>query len=231
METLYVALDFKTEAETFDFLKLFEGRQIGVKVGMSQFYMSGPSIIERLCDMGHEVFLDLKCHDIPNTVYLAMLQLSQLPIELVTIHAMGGKEMMRAAVKGVQEGKHQPKVLAITHLTSTNQEMLNNQLQIPGTVAESVEHLTRLALDSGVDGLVSSVQESKMIKEVSKGQLLSLTPGIRLNKNAHDDQERIASPEEARANGADYIVVGRPIIQADDPVRAYEEMKEHWEGK
>lgn len=230
MKTLFVALDFKTEQETFAFLDKFEVQSIGVKVGMSQFYMSGPKIIEEMCRRGHEVFLDLKCHDIPNTVYLACLQLSQLPVKLLTVHTLGGKEMMQAAVKGVEEGPYQPQILGITQLTSTNQTQLNQDLGISGDLQSSVIHLAQLAEESGLAGVVSSVQEVSQIKAATSERFLSLTPGIRMQTNATNDQKRVATPEQARLAGADFIVVGRPITQSSDPVAAYQEFIHQWKG-
>lgn len=228
MEPLYVALDFNTEAEMKNFLTLFKDNPIPIKIGMSQFYMSGPSLIEELSRAGFPIFLDLKCHDIPNTVYLALKQLSQYPVDMVTIHCLGGKQMMQAAVAGANEGKYRPKVMGITQLTSTDASTLNQQLQIPGEIIGSVVHLAQLAQESGLDGVVSSVLETQAIKQATHKGFLNLTPGIRLTKQSTDDQTRIATPAEAKAAGSDYIVVGRPITQAADPVLAYHQFLDSW---
>lgn len=229
MKELYVALDFKREEETWDFLDQFKNNPIPVKIGMSQFYMSGADFVKKLADRGHKIFLDLKCHDIPNTVYLAMLQLSQLPVDLVTIHTLGGREMMEAAVQGAKEGKYQPKVLGITQLTSMDQNTLS-EIGIKNSLIESVQNLAQLAQKSGLDGVVSSVQEVPQIKEVTGEDFLCLCPGIRMKKDASGDQKRVASPNEARELGADYIVVGRPITQAKNPVVTYNEFLNDWKG-
>ncbi|MCZ0716885.1 orotidine-5'-phosphate decarboxylase [Aerococcus kribbianus] len=231
MRDLYIALDFKTEPELWDFMENFQDQSAAFKVGMSQFYMSGPEIVWKLAAMGHKVFLDLKCHDIPNTVYLAMRQLSQLPVELITVHTLGGPAMLKAAVKGAKEGPYQPKVLGITQLTSTDQNMLTEDLHIQQSVEESVLDLAQMAQKTGLDGVVSSALEVKKIKAATNGELLALTPGIRLAEDTSDDQSRVASPSQAKANGADYIVVGRPITQAKDPLAAYQNYLKEWQGE
>ncbi|MCI5775248.1 MAG: orotidine-5'-phosphate decarboxylase [Aerococcus sp.] len=227
---LFVALDFNTEAELNAFLKHFENHPIPVKIGMSQFYMSGPKIIDELSARGFPIFLDLKSHDIPNTVYLAMKQLSQYPIEMVTVHCMGGQEMMAAAVDGANAGPYRPKLMGITQLTSTSQEMMARDLRMTGDLLDSVVHLAKLAQTSGLDGVVSSVLETRAIKHATSSDFLSLTPGIRLTKEKQDDQTRIATPQEAKAAGVDYLVVGRPITQANDPVAAYHRFLFAWHG-
>ncbi|RLK62983.1 orotidine-5'-phosphate decarboxylase [Atopobacter sp. AH10] len=231
MQDLFIALDFHREEELWDFLKPFKGERLALKIGMSQFYMSGPDIVKRLSEEGHKIFLDLKCHDIPNTVYLALYQLSHLPVDIVTVHALGGSEMLKAAVKGSQEGPFRPDVFAITQLTSTNQTCLNEELAIPGSVAESVSHLTELALSSGIHGVVSSVREVPEIKKLSDGKLKSLTPGIRLASSVKDDQARVSTPEEARQAGSDFIVVGRPITQSADPLNTYHAFLKAFKGE
>lgn len=227
---LFVALDFNTENELDAFLKNFEEHPIPVKIGMSQFYMSGPKIVEELSKRGFPIFLDLKSHDIPNTVYLAMKQLSQYPIEMVTVHCMGGQEMMKAAVEGTNSGPYRPKLMGITQLTSTSQEMMTNDLRMNGELLDSVVHLAKLAQTSGMDGVVSSVLETRAIKQATAEDFLSLTPGIRLTKEKHDDQTRVATPQEAKAAGVDYLVVGRPITQAENPVEMYNHFLSAWRG-
>lgn len=227
MDKLFVALDFKQEAEMWSFMDYFKSQPIAVKVGMSQFYLSGPDLVKRLADDGHCVFLDLKSHDIPNTVYLAMTQLSKLPVDIVTIHTLGGQEMMEAAMDGIQTGPYQPKVLGITQLTSTNQAMLHS-LGIELPMEASVRSLAQLAQASGLDGVVSSVHEVTDIKKATSSDFLCLTPGIRMAGSQADDQSRTASPSQARQAGADYIVVGRPITQAEDPIEAYNRYLQDW---
>lgn len=230
MKELFIALDFKQEGELWHFMDRFKDQQVAVKVGMSQFYLSGPDLVRRLADKGHKVFLDLKCHDIPNTVYLAMRQVSQLPVSLLTVHTLGGLEMLQAAVQGAKEGVSQPKVLGITQLTSTSQAMLHQQMGIASTLDQSVLNLARLAYSAGLDGIVSSVWEVGHVKTKVSSDLLCLCPGIRVDGHTSDDQERIATPDMARKAGADFIVVGRPIIQAADPLSAYQKFLQEWRG-
>ena len=231
MNELFIALDFHNETDLWYFIDKFKNQPAAFKIGMSQFYMSGPDIVNQLHDMGHKIFLDLKCHDIPNTVKLATQQLSKLPVELVTVHTLGGQKMLEAAMEGVAAGPYSPKVLGITQLTSSDQEMLNQQMQIKESIEDSVIHLAQLAQKSGVDGVVSSALETPAIKQATNHQLLSLTPGIRLTLEQSGDQTRVATPEQARLNGADYIVVGRPITQANNPVAAYQEFLKQWQGE
>ncbi|MDO4669929.1 MAG: orotidine-5'-phosphate decarboxylase [Aerococcus sp.] len=231
MTPLYVALDFNTEREMENFLAPFHSHPIPVKIGMSQFYMSGPALIEKLSAKGFPIFLDLKCHDIPNTVYLALKQLSQYPVDMVTVHCLGGQKMMEAAVAGANEGPYRPKVMGITQLTSTSKAMLNEEMAISGDVITSVISLAQLAKKSGLDGVVSSVLETRAIKQATAPDFLNLTPGIRLEKAKNDDQTRIATPAEAREAGSDYLVVGRPITQAKDPLKAYQAFVDSWNSQ
>lgn len=228
MDPLYVALDFNTESEMRAFLAHFRAHPIPIKIGMSQFYMSGPTLIQELSAAGFPIFLDLKCHDIPNTVYLALKQLSQYPVDMVTVHCLGGTQMMQAAVAGANAGRYRPKVMGITQLTSTSKQTLNDEMGIPGAMLASVVHLAQQAEMSGLDGVVSSVLETKAIKAATHSPFLNLTPGIRLEKQPGDDQTRIATPAEARAAGSDFIVVGRPVTQAADPVKTYHAFLNSW---
>lgn len=232
-----IALDFSTEATALEFVKQFpQPEQLCVKVGMELYYQTGPIIIQRLRELGCHIFLDLKLHDIPHTVEKAATIIGQLGVDLTTVHASGGQLMMQAAVAGINAGAAKANVapaqiLAITQLTSTSTEMLQHELQINGTLADSVDHLAQLAATSGVAGIVSSALEVPRIKSVTSPKFRCITPGIRLATSPHDDQVRIVTPQHARTLGSDGIVVGRPITQALDPVASYEEIKKLWEGK
>jgi orotidine-5'-phosphate decarboxylase len=224
-QRVIVALDFpgKEPAEAFlERWKDREGAKPFVKVGMQLFYAAGPSWVVSLKERGFPVFLDLKLHDIPNTVEGAVQSISRLGVDLVTLHASGGSRMMKAAREAAEQaGVKRPRLLAVTQLTSTDQVMLNEEIGIPGTVKESVLRYARLAQASGVDGVVCSGEEAGEIKQATSGVFLTVTPGIRPKGSAVGDQKRVMTPAQAIANGADYLVVGRPVTQAPDPVSAY----------
>ncbi len=224
-----VALDFSTEAEVFDFLKKFNTK-IYAKVGMELFYACGSDIVKKIRDMGHDVFLDLKLHDIPNTVKGGMKNLTKLGISMINVHCLGGSEMMRAAVKGVQEGikdgADRPLCIGVTQLTSTSKEMMNTEQGIDGEVADSVINLAKLAKKSGLDGVVCSVHEAKKVHEICGDDFITVTPGIRLAKDAADDQKRVATPTLAREQGSDFIVVGRSITRSREPQKTYMEIEQ-----
>lgn len=219
-----IALDFGSAAETFNFLSLFQDYRPFVKVGMEIFYAEGPSLVRELKQRGHKVFLDLKLHDIPNTVRRAMRVLAGLGVDMCNVHAAGSSPMMRAALEGLQEGcvnGQRPLLIAVTQLTSTSEETLHNELLIPNPMEEvvaSYAHNTRL---SGLDGVVCSPLEVEWVKQRCGNDFLTITPGIRFADAASDDQSRITTPAKARALGSDFIVVGRPITTAADPLAAY----------
>ena len=218
-----IALDFPSKAETLAFLDRFPaGEKPFVKIGMELFYAEGPDMVREIKARGHKIFLDLKLHDIPNTVKRAMASLSRLDVDLVNLHAAGGSEMMRAALEGLtRPDGTRPLLIAVTQLTSTNAETLKNELLIPVPMEETVLSYAKNAADSGLDGIVCSPLEAAKVKEVCGEDFLTVTPGIRFADSAAGDQKRIMTPEKAGKSGCDLIVVGRPITQAEDPVAAY----------
>lgn len=216
-----VALDYSLqEAETF--LRSFPPAFI--KIGYQLFYEAGPAWVAKKKEEGYQVFLDLKLHDIPNTVYQGVKTVSKLGVDLLTIHASGGSQMIQRAKEAAEQtasGNHRTKILAVTQLTSTDQAMLTNELQIQGSVADSAIHLAQLAQRAGADGVICSGQEVRAIKQATSSEFLAVTPGIRPKEAAVDDQKRVVTPAEAIRLGADYLVIGRPITKASDPVQAY----------
>ena len=218
-----IALDFPSKAETLAFLDRFPaGEKPFVKIGMELFYAEGPDMVREIKARGHKIFLDLKLHDIPNTVKRAMASLSRLDVDLVNLHAAGGSEMMRAALEGLtRPDGTRPLLIAVTQLTSTNAETLKNELLIPVPMEETVLSYAKNAAGSGLDGIVCSPLEAAKVKEVCGEDFLTVTPGIRFADSAAGDQKRIMTPEKAGKSGCDYIVVGRPITQAEDVVAAY----------
>ena len=230
----FIALDFPSGEEALRFLKPFEGRA-NVKVGMELFYKEGPSIIDALKEQGYGIFLDLKLHDIPNTVKSAMKILASYEVDLVNVHAAGGARMMEAAleglIEGTPEGKERPKIVAVTQLTSTDEESMQRDQLIDVPLEQSVVHYAKKAKEAGMDGVVCSVHEANMIAEACGRDFLKVTPGIRLAKGDTHDQKRVATPQFARANGSTHIVVGRAITQADEPLRAHDEVNGLWKGE
>ena len=218
-----IALDFPSKAETLAFLDRFPaGEKPFVKIGMELFYAEGPDMVREIKARGHKIFLDLKLHDIPNTVKRAMASLSRLDVDLVNLHAAGGSEMMRAALEGLtRPDGTRPLLIAVTQLTSTNAETLKNELLIPVPMEETVLSYAKNAAGSGLDGIVCSPLEAAKVKEVCGEDFLTVTPGIRFADSAAGDQKRIMTPEKAGKSGCDLIVVGRPITQAEDPVATY----------
>ena len=223
-----IACDFASPEAVLEFLDRFEEEKPFVKIGMELFYAGGPDIVRRIRERGHKIFLDLKLHDIPNTVRKAMRVLSRLDVDMVNVHAAGGVEMMRAAVEGLKEGRGdgtRPLIIAVTQLTSTSREMLNRELLIPGDINDCIAHYARNAREAGLDGVVCSPLEAALVKEACGPDFMAVTPGIRYPDAAKDDQSRITSPADARRIGSDFIVVGRPITAAPDPVAAYRRCK------
>lgn len=216
-----IALDFPTPEQTLAFLRLFK-QPLFVKVGMELYLQNGPQILTAIKKLGHKIFLDLKLHDIPNTVYGAAKGLAQFKIDLLTVHAAGGLQMLQAAKRGILDGNSpQTKIIAITQLTSTSQEQMQKEQGINATIKESVLHYAKLTHTAGLDGVVCSVHETDLITQKYGNKFLKVTPGIRLPENSVGDQQRVATPSYAKEQGANYIVVGRPITQAADPVTAY----------
>lgn len=226
-----IALDFKDMETSLKFLDQFN-ESLYVKVGMELFYGSGLEIIKEIKKRGHKIFLDLKLHDIPNTVKKAMTNLAKLGVDLINLHAAGGSIMMKAAMEGLIEGStdKRPLLIAVTQLTSTSKEMMNTEQLIPGEVIDSVVNYAKVAKEAGLDGIVCSPLEVKLVKEVCGKEFITVTPGIRLVSNNKDDQVRITTPAMAREIGSDYIVVGRPITQAEDPVAAYQLISKEFLG-
>lgn len=218
-----VALDFKSGEEALNFLDQFTGKQLYVKVGMELYYVEGPSIIREIKKRGHKLFLDLKLHDIPNTVEKAMAVLSRLDVDMVNLHAAGTIEMMKAALRGLtREDGTRPLLIAVTQLTSTSQERMQKELLIPEELDQVVIQYAKNAAEAGLDGVVCSPLESGKIHEACGSGFLTVTPGVRFDDASKGDQVRVTTPAKAKELGSDYIVVGRPITQAEDPVAAYE---------
>lgn len=228
-----IALDFSTWQEVEDFLRFFpEEEKLFVKIGMELFYQEGPEIVRYLKDAGHDVFLDLKLHDIPNTVEKAMRGLAKLGIDVTCVHAAGGIRMMEAAMRGLEEGTPEggkrPLLLAITQLTSTSEEEMHADQLIEVPLEKSVIHYANCAKKAGLDGVVSSAWEVEAIKETAGDEFVCLTPGIRPEGTVAGDQTRVVTPSQAREIGSTFIVVGRPITQATDPYEAYRTIQTEW---
>ena len=218
-----IACDFSSKEQTLGFLDKFTRRKPFVKIGMELYYSCGPDIVREIKSRGHRIFLDLKLHDIPNTVKKTMMVLRNLDVDITNLHAAGGIEMMKAAVEGLtREDGTRPLLIAVTQLTSTSEEMLHEELLINETIPETIARYARNAKEAGLDGVVCSPLEAGMIKERVGDMFLTVTPGIRFADSGKDDQKRITTPERARGIGSDFIVVGRPITAGEDPVAAYE---------
>lgn len=218
-----IALDFPSREETLSFLQKFQGRKPFVKIGMELFYAEGPEIVREIKKMGHQIFLDLKLHDIPNTVKRAMASLSALDVDMVNLHAAGASGMMKAALEGLtRPDGTRPLLIAVTQLTSTDALTLKNELLIETAMDETVMSYAKNACDSGLDGVVCSPLEAQKVKDRCGAAFMTVTPGIRFAGGDVGDQKRIMTPEKAAGAGCDFIVVGRPITQAEDPVAAYE---------
>jgi orotidine-5'-phosphate decarboxylase len=231
-QQVIVALDFANRETTLNFLKQIGSDKPSIKVGMELFYQEGPQLIHELKRQDYFIFLDLKLHDIPNTVKQAMKGLATLGVDLVNVHAAGGRAMMEAAVEGLEigtsSGQQRPRCLAVTQLTSTDQPMLENELLIHQPLDQVITSYAMTAMQSGLDGVVCSPWESQSIKAATRPDFLTVTPGIRLAGDSGGDQKRIATPSKARALSCDYIVVGRSITQATNPIQAYHTVCKEW---
>lgn len=217
-----IACDFATAEQTFAFLDKFTDEKPFVKIGMELFYAEGPQIVRDIKARGHKIFLDLKLHDIPNTVGKAMSVLSRLDVDICNLHAAGGLEMMKAAAEGLtRPDGSRPLLIAVTQLTSINQEKMEKELLIEKPLGEVVDHYALNAQKAGLDGVVCSPLEASRVHKVCGESFLTVTPGIRFAEGAVGDQQRVTTPAKAREIGSDYIVVGRPITSAEDPVSAY----------
>lgn len=221
-----IACDFPTAEATLSFLDKFGEKRPFVKIGMELYYGAGPEIVREIRRRGHKIFLDLKLHDIPNTVKKAMRVLASQDIDMVNVHAAGTREMMAAALHGLEEGtpegRKRPLLLAVTQLTSTSPQALKEQLLISEPMPDTIAHYARNAKEAGLDGVVCSPLEAAIVKEACGDGFMTITPGIRYPDAGADDQSRVTTPAKAREIGSDYIVVGRPITAAPDPVAAYE---------
>lgn len=218
-----IACDFSSAEKTFEFLDKFEGKKPFVKIGMELFYAEGPSIVKEIKARGHKIFLDLKLHDIPNTVKKAMSVLSGLDVDMTNLHAAGTCRMMEAAIEGLtRPDGTRPILIAVTQLTSTDQEAMENDLLIKEPLPEVVMHYAQNAKKAGLDGVVCSPLESKKVHDSCGAEFITVTPGVRFADGDKGDQKRVMTPADAKAIGSDYIVVGRPITAAEDPVAAYE---------
>ena len=224
MRDVIIACDFSNKEKLYDFLVPFEGLNPYLKLGMEIIYKEGPQLVKELHDKGFKIFLDLKLHDIPNTVEKAMKNIGTLGVEITNLHAAGGIEMMKAARRGLdstEEGK-KTKLIAVTQLTSTDQETMERDLLIEKPIDQVVMHYAKVAADAGLDGVVCSPLEAQKVHSTCGENFITVTPGIRFADGEVGDQKRIMTPVEARKIGSDYIVVGRPITAAQDPVQAYE---------
>ena len=226
-----IACDFASAEALFDFLDLFKEEKPYLKVGMELFYATGPSIVKEIKKRGHKIFLDLKLHDIPNTVKKAMSVLSNLDVDMCNLHASGTIPMMEAALEGLtREDGTRPILLAVTQLTSTSQEVMERDLLINENIADVVAHYVNNAKTAGLDGVVCSPLEASIVKEKCGKEFYTVTPGVRFADGDVGDQKRVTTPAKAREIGSDYIVVGRPITAAEDPVAAYRRCVEEFLG-
>ena len=222
-EDVIVACDFSSAQQVFDFLDKFTDRKPFVKIGMELFYAEGPQIVREIKKRGHKIFLDLKLHDIPNTVKKAMNVLSNLDVDITNLHAGGTTRMMEAALEGlVREDGTRPLLIAVTQLTSTDQEAMENDLLIKEPIDEVVIHYAKNAAKAGLDGVVCSPLEAGKVHANCGEKFLTITPGVRFADGDIGDQKRVMTPAQAKEIGSDYIVVGRPVTAAADPVAAYE---------
>ncbi len=217
-----IACDFESAAKTFEFLDKFTDEKPFVKIGMELFYAEGPAIVREIKKRGHKIFLDLKLHDIPNTVKKSMAVLSRLDVDMTNLHAAGTVDMMKAALEGLtREDGTRPLLIAVTQLTSTSEERMQNELLINASINDTIVKYAENTKSAGLDGVVCSPLEAGMVKEACGREFITVTPGVRFADGEVGDQVRITTPEKAKEIGSDYIVVGRPITQADDPVAAY----------
>ncbi len=226
-----IACDFSSKEELYAFLEKLGDQKPYLKVGMELYYKEGAPMVRELKAKGFKIFLDLKLHDIPNTVYKAMRNLGELGVDITNVHAAGGIKMMAAALKGLREGAGEgtmPKLIAVTQLTSTDADTLKNELLIEESLENTVKHYALNAKAAGLDGVVCSPLEASIIKELG---LMSVTPGIRLAGDSVDDQKRVTTPAKAREMGSTYIVVGRSITGAEDPREAYIKCSKEFKGE
>lgn len=226
-----IACDFADRKEVFAFLDRFEDKKPFVKIGMELFYAEGPQIVRDIKARGHKIFLDLKLHDIPNTVKKAMKVLSSLDVDMCNVHAAGTSRMMKAAIEGLtRPDGSRPLLIAVTQLTSTDAEIMEKELLIKEPLEDVVAYYAKNAAESGLDGVVCSPLEAKKVHNACGSGFLTVTPGVRFADGEIADQKRVMTPAQAKAEGSDYIVVGRPVTQAADPVAAYMRCVEEFVG-
>ena len=226
-----VACDFSSAEQVFRFLDRFTDKKPFVKIGMELFYAEGPQIVREIKARGHKIFLDLKLHDIPNTVKKAMAVLSGLDVDMCNVHAAGTSAMMKAALEGLtRPDGSRPLLIAVTQLTSTDEESMRRELLIDRPLDETVMHYAKNAMESGLDGVVCSPLESGKVHQVCGADFVTVTPGVRFADGDVGDQKRVTTPARAKELGSDYIVVGRPITAAADPVAAYNRCVEEFVG-
>lgn len=217
-----IACDFASADETFKFLDNFTDEKPFVKIGMELYYAEGPAIVKEIKRRGHKIFLDLKLHDIPNTVKKSMAVLSKLDVDMTNLHAAGTIDMMKAALEGLtREDGTRPILIAVTQLTSTSEQRMQDELLINASINDTIVKYAQNAKEAGLDGVVCSPLEAGMVKDACSRDFVTVTPGVRFADGDVGDQVRVTTPEKAKEIGSDYIVVGRPITQADDPVAAY----------
>ena len=217
-----IACDFKNKEETLKFLEQFTEEKLFLKIGMELFYSEGPEIVREIKKRGHKIFLDLKLHDIPNTVKKAMVSLSKLDVDMCNVHAAGTRDMMKAAIEGLtREDGTRPLLISVTQLTSTSEERMQEELLINEKIDKVVMHYARNTKLAGLDGVVCSPLEAGKVKEVCGREFLTITPGVRFETDDVGDQVRVTTPKKAKELGSDYIVVGRPITKAENPMEAY----------
>lgn len=233
MREVIIACDFANREQTMAFLDRFAGEEPFLKIGMELFYGEGPDIVREIKGMGFSVFLDLKLHDIPNTVKKAMKNLAGLGVDMVNVHAAGTKAMMEAAREGFDAGAapgQAGKIIAVTQLTSTSPQAMREELMILGSMEDVVAHYAGNAKSAGLDGVVCSPLEAGLVKSACGAEFLTVTPGIRYPEGSADDQKRVTTPQRARELQSDYIVVGRPITAAQDPLEAWKRVRKDFLG-
>ena len=234
LDNIFIALDFPTWKETKYFIEENDFYGIPVKVGMELFYREGPNLIYALKENNHPIFLDLKLHDIPNTVYHSMKNLSSLEVDIVNVHGVGGIEMISKAKDGLLAGtsaKNGTKLIAVTVLTSFTETSFQQTLLVEQNLKDYALHLAKLSQLGGADGVVCSAHEAKYVKKLCGKDFLTVTPGIRVATNEKDDQQRVATPSWARKNGSDILTIGRPITKADNPKKAYNDFLKEWKSR
>ena len=226
-----IACDFSSQEQTLSFLDQFTEEKPFVKIGMELFYAEGPEMVKEIKRRGHKIFLDLKLHDIPNTVYKAMKNVAALGVDMTNVHAAGTIEMMKAAQKAIDEVNPETKLIAVTQLTSTSEAVMQEELWIDHSINETVQHYALNTQKAGLSGVVCSPLEAKLVKDVCGDDFVTVTPGIRFDDASKGDQKRVTTPQMAREIGSHYIVVGRPITAAQDPVAAYKRCVREFVGE